>query len=347
MATAKRVNLALQGGGAHGAFTWGVLDFLLEDPRIEIAAISGTSAGAMNAAVLADGMAKAGRDGARAALEAFWQAVSRVGAWSPVRRAPIDVLLGRSSLDRSPAFAMMDILHRLASPYDFNPLDINPLRELVGRSVDFEAIRASGAIKLFISATNVETGKVRVFDEHEVTLDAVMASSCLPHWFRAVEIDGVPYWDGGYMGNPSLFPFNGPDLPSDVVIVQINPIKRPGTPRSSTEILNRINEITFNSSLLKELRAIEFVSRLLDQGALDPDRYRRLHVHVIDDDAHLQAMGASSKANAEWAFLRTLHCHGREAAARWTDRHSEALGERSSIDLAAMFSDIGTMPHHG
>lgn len=342
----KAVNLALQGGGAHGAFTWGVLDKLFEDGRIWVEAISGTSAGAMNAVVASQGMYDGGGEGARAELERFWRKVSRAGQASPIQRSPFDVLAGNWSLDSSPAYVWLDLVNRVASPYDTNPLEINPLRDLVEEFVDFEKVRDCEDMPIFISATNVETGRVRVFKREEITLDVVMASACLPFMFHAVEIDGVPYWDGGYMGNPVLFPFINESPCDDVVIVQINPVIRKGTPRTAREILNRVNEITFNSSLMKELRSIDFVDRLIDEGLLEDTEYCRIHVHIIEADEEMKALGASSKLNSEWAFLVHLRDIGRRTAAEWIDRNFDDLGHRSTVNLRTMFGEIG-MRHQG
>ncbi len=342
--TRKRINLALQGGGAHGAFTWGVLDALLEDGRIEIAAISGTSAGAMNAVALADGFTVGGPDGAREKLHHLWRSISDAARHSPIRRDLLDVMMGTWSLERSWGYQAMDLMTRLFSPYQFNPTDMNPLREIVEDCIDFECVRSCDGIRLFISATNVETGRVKVFDSHRLTVDMVMASACLPHLFRAVVIDGVPYWDGGYMGNPALFPFHTESDSADTIVVQINPVERRGVPRSAHDIQNRLNEISFNSSLLKELRAIDFVGRLIDEGKLDEQHYRRAHIHIIENQAVLAPLGASSKMNAEWAFLTHLHDLGRETARAWMDRHFDDIGARGTVDLRAMFQGIG--PEH-
>ena len=333
----KPVNLALQGGGAHGAFTWGVLDRLLEDDRLSIEAISGTSAGAMNAVVAADGLMRDGAEGARDGLSRFWKAVSEAGRSSPIQRSPIDVFMGNWSLDNSPTYLFFDLFSRIASPYETNPLNINPLKDLLESSVDFEVVRSCDRMKVFVSATNVETGRVKVFDRHQLTADMVMASSCLPLLFQAVEIDGVPYWDGGFMGNPVLFPFFHACESDDILIVQINPITRPGVPRSAREILNRMNEISFNSSLLREFRAIDFVARLLEDGKLDPERYKHVLVHRIESEEEIKPLGASSKLNAEWAFLQHLFGIGRAAADDWLDEHYDSLGRRSTVDLRAMF----------
>lgn len=333
----KSVNLALQGGGAHGAFTWGVLDRFLEDGRIYIEAISGTSAGAMNAVVVADGLMQGREEGAREALNRFWTAVSEAGRFSPIQRSPLNIWLGNWSLDNSPTYAFFDTVSRLISPYDYNPLDINPLRDVLERSVDFDRVRSCNQINLHISATNVETGRVRVFTGDEITLDSVMASACLPYLFKAVEIDGIPYWDGGYMGNPVLFPFYKSSDSSDIVVVQINPVERKGTPKSAQEILSRMNEITFNSSLLKEFRAIEFVAELLDQGKLNPEEYKHILLHVVEAHEELLPLGASSKVNSEWAFLHHLFDVGRNAADKWLTENYDKIGHESSIDIRKMF----------
>lgn len=340
----KTVNLALQGGGAHGAFTWGVLDCLLETGRLSVEAISGTSAGALNAVAMADGLMRSGPEGARERLYDIWKSISDVARWSPIKRAPLDIFMGNWSLDYSPGFWWSEIMSRMTSPYFFNPMDYNPLRDIVEEHVDFERVRNCDCLKLFVSATNVETGRVKVFDHNELTVDMVMASTCLPLIFKAVEIDGVPYWDGGYMGNPSLFPFNHATESTDIVIVQINPVERKGVPTTAHGIMNRINEITFNSSLLRELRAIDFVRRLLDQGHLNGDSYRELHVHVIENQEKLNPLGATSKINAEWDFLEHLHDLGRETALQWIDEHFSDIGKRSTVDLREMFQGTGE-PH--
>ncbi len=336
-ASTKMVNVALQGGGAHGAFTWGVLDSLLADGRIAFEAISGTSAGAMNAVVVANGLMENGPDGARQALKDFWQAVSREAAKSPIQRSPINTLTGDWGLDTSPGYLLFDHLTRLVSPYQLNPFNHNPLKDLLEAQIDFDRLARCDKIKLFVSATNVHTGRVRVFTCNEISADVVMASACLPLMFHAVEIDGAPYWDGGYMGNPVLFPFFDSCASSDVILVQINPIERLTTPRTAREILDRMNEIAFNGSLLKELRAIEFVARLIDQGKLDPTDYRQVLLHRIEPGAEMLALSASSKLNAEWAFLVHLRDIGREVASAWLEENFDSIGTESSVDIRALF----------
>ena len=334
----KMVNIALQGGGSHGAFTWGVLDRLLEDGRINIEAISGTSAGAMNAVVVADGMMKGGADGARQAMDDFWQAVGREGAKSPIQRSFANKITGDWSLDTSLSFLFFDNLSRMVSPYDLNPLNSNPLRNLLEAQIDFERVAACKKMKLFISATNVHTGRVRVFNCGEITADVVMASACLPFMFQAVEIDGVPYWDGGYMGNPSLFPFFNSCISKDVVLVQINPIERKTTPKTAREIMDRVNEISFNSSLMKDLRAINFVDRLIEDGKLDPADYSQVLLHRIDPGEEMLALSASTKINAEMAFLTHLRDIGREVASKWLEQNFDDIGKKSSVNIRKMFS---------
>ncbi len=339
MALPKKINLALQGGGAHGAFTWGVLDSLLADPRIEIEGISGASAGAINAVMLADGLARGGPQEARKRLAGIWRAVSSNGDLPEVQRTVTQRLLSFVPYEGSPAQAWFDALSSLWSPYDFNPLNINPLKDLIERFVDFEALRASGGLKLFISATNVFTGRLRIFPREKITAEVVMASACLPMMFQAVEIDGIPYWDGGYMGNPAIFPFFRTTDTEDVVIVSINPLERNMTPRTQNEILNRINEITFNSSLIAEYRAIDFVTRLIDQGRLPRGRgegeYRRINVHRIALDSAFKELTADSKLDSDFAFFELLRNGGRRAGHEFLSRHFDDLGVRSTVDIAA------------
>jgi NTE family protein len=335
----KRINLALQGGGAHGAFTWGVLEHLLGDDRLVIEGVSGTSSGAMNAIMLTDGLARGGRAEAQKRLGDFWRSVSSTGDLPPLQRAVVERLLAFTPVEGSPVQAWLDLMSRFFSPYDFNPLNINPLKELVERFVDFKAVQSFPDIQLFISATNVQTGRVRIFPREKVTADALMASACLPELFRAVEIDGVPYWDGGYLGNPVIFPFFGTTQTEDVLVVQINPLVRQKTPTSSAEIMNRLNEITFNSPLIAEYRAIEFVARLIDQGrvphGVGPGQYRRINVHRIVLDRFGTQFDASSKLTTDYDFFDMLRTNGKRAARRFLDEHFDDIGVKSTVDLRA------------
>jgi NTE family protein len=335
----KKINLALQGGGAHGAFTWGVLDHLLEDGRLEIEGISGASAGAMNAVMLADGLARGGPAEAKKRLADFWRAVSYDGHLPPLQRAVVDRLFSFMPLGETSMQAWFDSLSRFFSPYDVNPLNINPLVDIVKRFVDFDAVQKCESLQLFISATNVYTGRLHVFPRDKITADALMASACLPFLFRAVEIDGEPYWDGGYLGNPVLFPFFYTTDSEDVLVVQINPLSRHMTPMTSQEILHRLNEITFNSSLMSEYRAIDFVARLIDQGKLPrgtgPGQYRRINVHRVVLDSQGKAYTADSKLSNDYEFFQVLRDNGRRAARRFLDEHFADIGVKSTIDLHA------------
>ena len=289
----KRVNIALQGGGSHGAFTWGVLDGLLADGRIAIEAISGTSAGAANAIVMAEGLMRGGPELARQRLEQFWRTVSEESSASPIQRTAVDVLLQNWSLDTNPALVAFEMMSRVVSPYQFNPLNINPLGDLLEREIDFDVVRACDCMKLFISATNVHSGQVKVFTGTEVTAEAVMASACLPYMFQAVEIDGIPFWDGGFMGNPVLFPFLDCCSAPDVLIVQVNPIERPTTPKTAREIMDRVNEISFNAPLIKELRHVDFINRCLARGELAGLGFKPLFLHRVGGDDIVQFSGVN------------------------------------------------------
>jgi len=335
----KRVNLALQGGGAYGAFSWGVLDHLLEDGRIEIEGITGASAGAVNAVLLADGLARGGRDEARKRLADFWRAASLGGGLPEMQRKALDRLFSFLPLEDSPMGIWFKAVSQYLSPYEFNPLNINPLNELIERFVDFDAIRKAQTPQLFVSATNVQTGRLRVFSHDKISADVILASACLPLLFQAVEIDGVPYWDGGYLGNPSIFPLFSTTQTEDVLLIQINPLVRHAAPTTSRDIVSRLNEITFNSPLMGELRAIEFVARLIDQGRLTrgfgPGKYRRINMHRIALDALAKQPNVKSRLNTDFDFFEMLRNHGRRAARRFLDEHFDDIGVRGTVDLQA------------
>jgi NTE family protein len=332
------VDLALQGGGAHGAFTWGVLDRLMEEDWLTIDGMSGTSAGAMNAAVLADGYAEGGASGARAALEQFWRKVSDAARFSPFQRGPLDILFGRWTLDHSPAFIAMDLMARLVSPYVLNPGGANPLRDILADSVHFDRL-TKGPIKLFVTATNVRTGQGRVFRNSEITPDVLLASACLPTLFHAVEIDGEAYWDGGYSGNPTITPLVRECRSRDTILVQINPVERAGTPRAARDILNRLNEVSFNAVLLKELRMIALLRQVADPGNGEGAQWAGMRIHRVASDA-MADLGYSSKLNAEWAFLTMLRDEGRRAAEAFLAEHGEDVGERSSFDIGKLLETV-------
>jgi NTE family protein len=331
------VDLALQGGGSHGAFTWGVLDRLLEERWMKIEAISGTSAGAMNAAVLVDGWSKGGPDGARAALDTYWRRVSRAAAFSPLQRSPLERLLGRWTLDTTPAYLAIDLISRVFSPYDLNPMGFNPLRQILAESIDFDRLVAS-PIKLFITATNVHTGRGRIFRNSQITPDVLLASACLPTMFQAVEIEGEAYWDGGFAGNPTITPLVRESNAHDTILVQINPRERQNTPRTAGDILDRLNEISFNSPLMKELRMIALLREAADPGRGEGARWAGMRTHRIMTDK-LAEFGASSKLNAEWEFLAMLKAEGRKSAGDFLTHHGADLGNSSSADLDVLLAE--------
>ena len=332
----KKINLALQGGGTHGAFTWGVLERLLEDERLAIDGVSGASAGAINAAVLVQGLADGGRQGAITALDRMWRDVAARLAVSPLRNTPFEKALWGFDLTYSFAYQTFETLTRVFSPYQFNPfpMEFNPLRQVLDDNLDWRRLRTDPkAVRLFISATNVRTGKPRVFTRAEISTDVVLASACLPNVFRAVEIDGEAFWDGGYVGNPALWPLYYERGAPDIVLVQINAIMRAELPTSATDIMNRLNEINFNASLMAEMRAIDFVQRLLDAGRLEQPRYRRIFLHVIEDEERMREFKLSTKLNGDWEFLQILRRYGREAADRFLAQHFDTLGKESTLDI--------------
>jgi len=336
---ARAINLALQGGGAHGAFAWGVIDRILEHGGIEIEGIVGTSAGAMNAAVTAYGLAIGGNEGARVTLRNFWKAISDQARMSPLQATPIEKMFQKTpgSLEFSPGYIMLDFLSRMFSPYQLNPTNKNPLREVLSSAIDFEKIHQSGRVKLYICASNVLTGRIRVFSQKEVSVDAVLASACLPFMFQAVEVDGEHYWDGGYMGNPPLYPIIYNCESRDVLIVQLNPINIDKIPQTAQEILDRINTLSFNSSLMREMRAVHFVTRLIDEGFDDNGKLKRMNVHTVDGQGILDKLGVSSKLNADWDFLMYLFENGRQRADQFLEQHYAKIGHESSTDIVEKF----------
>jgi NTE family protein len=337
--TLKKINIALQGGGSHGAFTWGVLDRLLEEDGLEIEAVSATSAGAMNAVAMAYGVSIGGRKGAKEKLEEFWREISLSGQlYSPVRTFPWERWLSGAFTEANATFALFEAVTRVWSPYQLNPFNFNPLADVLERVIDFERLNVCNkATRLYVSATNVRSGKIRVFRNEQISSRAVLASACLPYIFQAVEIDGEHYWDGGYMGNPALYPLIYNSVSRDIVIVHINPIERSEVPTRASEIFDRINEISFNSSLMREMRAIGFVTKLIDEGALDSNRYSRMLIHSIRSDAEMAGRGVASKLNPDWSFITELREAGRRRASSWLEQNQAMIGERSTIDIAAEY----------
>jgi NTE family protein len=333
----KTVNLALQGGGSHGAYTWGALDAFAEDERIEISAISGASAGAMNAVVFASGMSEGGRERARAKLEDFWLSVSSEGSLTTFQRRWVDKAVeawgGLWPASSRWIDAWTETAIGLLSPYEFNPFNINPLRDHLEAVVDFERLRAGAEPKLFVAATNVRTGRGEIFRRDILTADHVMASACLPQLFQAVVIEGQPYWDGGFAGNPPLWPLFYETQCRDAIIVQINPIEREEAPRLPAEIADRVDEITFNASLLAELRATDFVARLIRSGLLNSDEYREERLHRVGGAGKLESFDAASKQDVSWPFLKQLRDLGRADTRAWLDQHFDSIGAESTLDI--------------
>jgi len=332
------VDLALQGGGSHGAFAWGVLDRLLEEPWLKIEGVSGTSAGAMNSALLADGFAAGGAEGARKALDSYWQRVSEAARFSPFQRGPVDRLLGRWSLDHSPMFVFMDMMSRLYSPYDLNPGGYNALAPILAEQIDFDRLRNS-PIKVFITATNVRTGRPRIFRNADITPEVLLASACLPTLFQAVEIDGEPYWDGGYSGNPTMAPLVNELESDDTILIPINPVERPGTPKTAHDILNRLNEVSFNAVLIKELKMMALLRRVANAESGEGAAWGRMRVHMVRNRI-MDKLGASSKLNAEWEFVSMLREEGRKAGEEFLTQHADDIGKRSTLDIDQLIAEM-------
>jgi NTE family protein len=331
----KVVNLALQGGGSHGAFTWGVLDRLLEDGRLSFEGITASSAGAVNATVLVHGLTTGGRDGAREALRAFWKKLSESTSHGFMQPSLLDRISGKYGLDHSPGYLFMDALSYFTSPYLYNPLNLNPLRDVLAQTVDFDRLRREPAVKLFLCATNVRTGKVKVFAAKELGLDHVLASTCLPLLMQPIEIDGEVYWDGGFSGNPAIFPLVYGCETRDVVMVHLTPAERPEIPVTSHGIMNRMQEIGFNAALIREMRAVTFITKLIDEGRLADGK--RMLIHVIEAEDVIREFPGSSRLNNSWEFLSLLCEIGRERAARWLADNFDHLGRHSTVDLEAKY----------
>jgi len=333
----KHLAVALQGGGAHGAFTWGVLDRLLDEEQLKLDGFVGTSAGAMNAAVLAYGLHRGDNNLAKELLDKFWQLVSEYGHFSIMQPAWYERFIGKfGNMDYSPGYLFSEILSLYSSPYQA-PLDYNPLKDILEEVIDFESLKSCTATKLFVTATNVRRGRVKVFKLDEISVDAVLASANLPFLFKAVTIDGEDYWDGGYMGNPTIFPLiDGTDC-NDIMVVQINPVNIPDTPRTAPEIRDRVNELSFNSSLMLEMRKIEFIDRLLDKGVDLGEKFRKIYFHNINPEEDIWDLNLSSKLNTTWGFLTNLKKLGRKYADEWLDENYDNIGVKSTTNLRETF----------
>ena len=333
----KTINLALQGGGSHGAFTWGALDRILEDKRIVIEGIVGTSAGAMNAVVTAYGLTLDGNEGARRSLRSFWESVAEKGAWSIMQPSFLDRLISPGSLDYSPGWIMMDTLSRVWSPYQMNPANYHPLRDILSEQIDFDTLSRSDKVKLFVCASNVFTNRLHVFELRDLSVDAVVASGCIPSVFQAVEINGEYFWDGGYMGNPPIFPIIYNCASTDLLLIMVNPIHIEQVPRTAQAILDRINSLSFNSSLMREMRAINFVNRLVESGFDDGGRLKKMLIHCIDAEDEMSNLGVSSKLNVGREFLEWLFELGRKRADAFLRDHFDKIGNDSSTSIEQRF----------
>ena len=321
--------MALQGGGAHGAFTWGVLDRLLEEKNLTITGISGTSAGAMNAAVLTDGFEKGGANLAKEKLHDFWRAMSDAGSFSPFQSD----LFSNSWTGWSPMTIWMDTLSRFASPYQFNPFNINPLKRVLEETIDYDCLRNCNSIRLYISATNVRTNRLRIFTSKEMSSDVLLASGCLPELHQAVEINGEAYWDGGFMGNPTLEPLLHNCHSKDVIIVQLNPTERDTIPQTAMEIAERQREITLNSSLMREIRGIAYITRAVEQGDMNAPKYSRIYLHQISAQEVTRNLNGASKFDTSWPFLTGLRDQGRDHTDAWLSKHKRHLSKKTTLPL--------------
>jgi NTE family protein len=341
MSIIKKINLGLQGGGSYGAFAWGALDRLLQDERLEFEAISAASAGSINAVVLADGFALGGSHaGARASLAKFWNTLGASALLSPMHPSPFDYLAGRGSVETSPGYLLLQLASATLSPMQMNPLNINPLSTLLATLVDFERVRAC-ELELFLSATNVRTGTGRLFMRDELTVQHVMASACLPQVFAPVQVDGEAWWDGSFVGNPALGPLVDPGLARDILVIQNNPVARRDLPLTMNDVNNRVNEIAFNISLVREISALQHMHGVVDE--VDPGHVRRqsMRLHLISGAEHLRDLSISSKFNTEWRFIQHLHDVGYTAAERWLEENFEHVGVASTIDPAHFYATRG------
>lgn len=334
----KTVALALQGGASHGAFVWGVLDRLLEEERLGVEGISGTSSGAINGALVACGVAEGGREGARQRLERFWWGISEACAARRRKSLLPSLLFDRKRFDFSSRGMFYDVMNRMLVPYEFDPKTMDPLREVIAKSIDFDLLHASDEIRLFINATNVRTNKIRIFDGSEVTIDAICASCCLPFLFEAIEIDGEHYWDGGYVGNPAIYPLLYNCETSDFLLVEANPIRISETPTTASGILERINAISFTSTLMREMRTMALISDLVEEGAIRRRAgLRAIRMHMVAADEAIEMLDNRSRFSAEWPFLLSLHALGRRSANAWLEQNFDAIGDRATLDIHETF----------
>lgn len=333
----KKISLALQGGGSHGAFTWGVLDVLLQQKDLEIEGLSGTSAGAMNTLATIQGLIRNGNEGARESLREFWTTLGEGSRTGPLQFNPMDKMMHKFDLSSNPMFMMLNMIGSIFSPYQLNPFNHNPLKELAEKFFDFKAMQECKDYKAFLCATHIATGKLRIFNNKELTIDSLLASACVPTLFQAVEVNGEFYWDGGFIGNPALYPLIYDCDATDVVVIQIRRVHSPSVPTTVKEIHNRLGEITQNSCLTREFRAISLITDLIDNGTIPAGKLKRMNMHLIRDDNFFQHIDRDSGFSADPDFLNYLFEHGRTCAKKWIAHNYEFIGKRSTADLERDF----------
>ena len=333
----KKILLALQGGGAYGAFTWGVLDRLLEEENLEVVAVSGTSAGAVNASLLAYGLTIGNRQTAREKLGLFWRKIAEWGMFSLFQPTWLDKMVSRGNMDFNPFYQSWGMISSFLSPYQLNPFDINPLKNILNETIDFEKVCSNQKIKLFLSATNVRTSQLRVFDTHEITVNTVLASACVPQIYKAVEINGEHFWDGGYVGNPSLFPLLWEHDCNDLMVVQIEPTNYPKLPTNAHDIVDRAYDISFNTSLMREIRVINSLNRLVDHGFDYDGQLEKVNIHFINTGEDLNNLDGSGKLNVSWDYLTYLRDFGQKNADSWIKENYDNIGVKSTFDVEKYF----------
>ena len=333
----KRIAIAMQGGGAHGSYTWGVLDRLLQEKDLIIEGVSGTSAGGMNAVATAQGILEGGNEGGRVLLDKYWRVMAEKGRSSIFKPGIKDILAGKYTMHNSPGFLMFDFMTKVLSPYQMNPEGKDPLKDVIGQLFDFEMLNKNDQIKVFLAATHVYTGKLTIFDNKDLCTDALLATACLPTIHNAVMVKGEYYWDGGFIGNPAIFPLVYECKTPDIMIIKLNPTYRPKLPTTASEIGDRLNEITNNTSIVREMRSIHFITRLIDEGIIDKNKMKRLYIHLIEDEKAFQDLGWSSKLNTDIGFLTHLFDAGRVSADKWLEKNWDSIGVKTTADIDREF----------
>ena len=335
----KHISVALQGGGAHGAFSWGVLDRLLQEKDLVIEGVSGTSAGGMNAMAVAQGVMEGGNEGARALMDKYWKINSEKGKNSIFNPGVLDVLAGKYTMHNSPGFLFFDFISKVFSPYQLNPSGANPLKEVCEELFDFEKLRDFEDVKVFLAATHVFSGKLKIFSNKDLCIEALLASACLPTVFQAVMVKGEYYWDGGFVGNPAIYPLIYECKTPDIMLIKLNPTHRGRLPVTAAEISDRLNEITNNTSIMREMRSMYFLTKLIDEGYVKPGTLKRCFVHLIEDEAAFvdPDLGWSSKLNTNWDFLMYLKDKGRIAGDKWLEKNWNNIGVKTTTDIVERF----------